>query len=954
MKISPLVLAFLAFVPGFAPARAGVPRWEPSDFPFTSASAPVNPFTVTFSATVSGPGGVMLTVPGFYDGGATWKVRVSPTVEGAWTLTTHSTVADLDGKSASFTCVTNANAKVHGGLRVDPARPHHFVFEDGARFFPMGYECDWLWALDLASGDPALPVTAPFLDRIAASGFNYVILNGYAHDTSWRSGTTGADDYGPPPLYAWAGTNAAPDHSRMNVTYWQRYDRAIDALYRRGMIAHMLIKVYNKSVNWPTKASADDDLYFGWLVARYAAYPNIVWDFSKEAQNESDVAYKQGRLGFIKARDPYQRLRTVHDDDASYASGAYNGLADYHSDQNHGGWRTTILSQRQQRAWPIVNVEFGYEQGPGGANDKTYGVAQAPEEVVRRAWEICMAGGYTAYYYTYTAWDVVRPQDQPPGYAYFKRLRDFFESTSYWRLDPADNVASQGWCLAELGKEYVVYVNPGQNFTLNIQGAASPLQAQWYQPLTGATQNAGSLANGVATLQIPAGWNLGPAVLHAVNTASVAPTISTQPTNAAVTSGQTASFNVVASGTAPLSYQWQKNGTTIAGATSSSYTTPATTLGDNGATFRCVVTNSVGSATSNNATLTVTASATSPSITSQPASQAVTVGQTATFSVTASGTAPLAYQWQKNGVNVAGATSASYTTPATTLADNGSTFHCIVTNGAGSATSLSATLTVSPSLSSLPSPWLDQDIGAVGMAGSASYSGGTFTLSGAGADIWGTADAFHFVYQTLSGDGEIIAQVSGLGNTNPWAKAGVMIRETLTAASANAMMVVTPGNGTSFQRRTATGGTSTLTAGPAATVPYWVRLLRSGSTFTAYASSDGVTWTLVGTDTIPMAASVYIGLVLTSHANTVLDTAMVSSVSGSGGWSSGGGGGGTPPPVASGGGGGGHGGGCGATGMESVLLLGLLSVIRKRKKFKDKLRLPGSASSAPSSSQRAQ
>jgi len=514
MNLRVLAALVLVAVPGWSPLRVDVPRWEPHDVAFTGAGAPANPFSVTFSATATGPGGLTMEVPGFHDGGTQWKIRVAPIAEGAWSLTTHSSLPSLDGQTASFVCGANPNPKVHGGLRVDPAHPHHFVFEDGTRFQPAGYECDWLWALDLASGDPALPTLNPFLDKIAAAGFNYVLLNGYAHDTSWRSGSTGTDDYGPPPMYAWGGTNAAPDHSRMNLAYWQHYDRVIDALYRRGMVAHLMIKVYNKSVTWPVRASANDDLYFGWLVARYSAYPNIVWDFSKEAHNETDLTYKIGRLNFLKARDPYHRLRTVHDDDASYNGGSYNGILDYRSDQQHGSWGQTILSQRQQRAWPIVNVEYGYEQGPGGPTDKTYGVAQAPEEVVRRAWEIRMAGGYDAYYYTYTAWDVIRPGDTPPGYALFKRLHDFFEGTAFWRMDPVANLASQGTCLAEPGKEYVVSVNPGQDFTLNLQGLAAPLTARWFQPLTGAVQDAGTLPNGLASLHIPAGWNVGPVVLH--------------------------------------------------------------------------------------------------------------------------------------------------------------------------------------------------------------------------------------------------------------------------------------------------------------------------------------------------------------------------------------------------------------------------------------------------------
>ena len=127
--------------------------------------------------------------------------------------------------------------------------------------------------------------------------------------------------------------------------------------------------------------------------------------------------------------------------------------------------------------------------------------------------------------------------------------------------------------------------------------------------------------------------------------------------------GQTATFTVTATGAMPLTFQWQKNGATIAGATSATYTTPATTSADNGATFSVTVTHSTQSVASSPATLTVNGP---PSITTQPANQTVSVGQTATFSVTATGTAPLSYQWQKNQVNIAGATSSSFTTPATT------------------------------------------------------------------------------------------------------------------------------------------------------------------------------------------------------------------------------------------------------------------------------------------------
>jgi hypothetical protein len=489
-----------------------VPRWQPFDFSFTTPTQTTNPFLVPFSATVKGPGDATFKTDGFYDGQGAWKIRVSANAEGDWSLVTESALPELNGRRVQFTCVSNSSPHIHGGLRVDPKFPHHFVFDDGTRYFLMGYECDWLWALDL--GQAELKTADAFLDKLAASGFNYIILNAYAHDTAWRKGKTGADDFGPPSLYAWEGSNEQPDHSRFNLAYWQHYDQIIDALNRRGMVAHVMIKVYNKMVNWPATGSAEEELFFRWLVARYAAFPNIHWDFSKEANNEKDLDYKSERLRFLRQIDPYHRPLTVHDDHKAYDAGAYNGLLDYRSDQQHSKWHATLLEHRRQKAWPVVNVEFGYEHGPAGTNDATYRVVQPPEEVCRRAWEVQMAGGYGAYYYTYTAWDVIRPRDNPPGYAYFKHLRDFFEGTGYWRMEPKDELVSAGYCLVEPGQEYIVFLNNALPFSLKLGGLSQPLKAEWYQPLTGKRQPAGTLTNGTAQLTPPSDWGNGPVALH--------------------------------------------------------------------------------------------------------------------------------------------------------------------------------------------------------------------------------------------------------------------------------------------------------------------------------------------------------------------------------------------------------------------------------------------------------
>ena len=191
-------------------------------------------------------------------------------------------------------------------------------------------------------------------------------------------------------------------------------------------------------------------------------------------------------------------------------------------------------------------------------------------------------------------------------------------------------------------------------------------------------------------------WGCTGATYPSSSTKATAPAFALQPASQTVTVGQAATFSTMVTGTAPLTYQWQKNNANITGATSSTYTTPATVSGDNGATFRVAVTNSAGNATSMSATLTVNSAPLPPSITTQPAHQTVTVGQTATFSVAAVGTAPLTYQWQKNNANISGATSATYTTPPAVSGDNGATFRVNVTNAVTSIMSNAATLTVNP------------------------------------------------------------------------------------------------------------------------------------------------------------------------------------------------------------------------------------------------------------------
>jgi len=199
------------------------------------------------------------------------------------------------------------------------------------------------------------------------------------------------------------------------------------------------------------------------------------------------------------------------------------------------------------------------------------------------------------------------------------------------------------------------------------------------------------------------------ALCRAQSIAPVGPVlIGGQPQSQMVVAPGSATFRATVIGTAPITYQWNRNGSPISGATSATYTTPPTTNADNGAIFTATVTNSINGFTSAPATLTVVTAPVAPVMSGQPQNATVSPGNTGYFNISAKGTAPLSYQWSKNGTAIAGATDPSYTTPAVTSADNNAQFTVTVTNSAGSATSGPATLFVAPTAGlgglSLPVP----------------------------------------------------------------------------------------------------------------------------------------------------------------------------------------------------------------------------------------------------------
>lgn len=337
-----------------------------------------------------------------------------------------------------------------------------------------------------------------------------------------------------------------------------------------------------------------------------------------------------------------------------------------------------------------------------------------------------------------------------------------------------------------------------------------------------------------------------------------APSITTQPSTQTVNAGANVSFSVGASGTAPLTYQWNKNGTPIAGATSSTLSLVAVTSAD-AATYTVVVSNAVGTATSSGAVLTVN---TAPSITTQPSSQTVTAGANVTFSVVATGTATLTYQWSRNGVPIGGATSSSLSL-STVSASDAATYSVVVSNAVGSATSSGAVLTVDtpPTITTQPS---NQTVNAGASVSFSVAASGTAPLiyqwSKNGSPIGGATSS------TLS--------LSSVSASDAATYAVVVSNVAGSAVSVGAVLTVNtaPGITTPPAAQAITnGGSVTFTAVVSGTAPFTYQWNKDGAPITGATAStltlspvstnDAGTYTVVVSNGVGSATSA--GAVLT-------------------------------------------------------------------------------------------
>jgi hypothetical protein len=445
----------------------------------------------------------------------------------------------------------------------------------------------------------------------------------------------------------------------------------------------------------------------------------------------------------------------------------------------------------------------------------------------------------------------------------------------------------------------VINKNPNTNVTeqFTVSGFTPGGQATVYQygeaqdtAQSETTNGASSLATSTTTLSVSGSSFSYTFPQYSMTVLDLAPS-GTQAPRPTVATPAAASANPVTGKTVGLSVLGQENGTDSGLTYTWSGAGPAAvTFSANGAnaakastatfsqagtyTLTATISDGTQSVTSS---VSVTVNQTLTSLKLSPASATVPDGGTQQFTAAALDqfgnalASQPSFTWSLGSPSVGALGSAGlYTAPAS---GSGS---AAVTASTGGLTG-SAAVTVSST--GLPSGWSDADIGAPAHAGSASYGGGTWTVSGGGADIWNGSDQFNFASSSLAGNGSIVAEVTSLTNTNAWAKAGVMLRNGGAANAAFVDVLVTPGNGVAFQWRPTAGGTPGNVQVTGVAAPAWVKLTLSGSSFTGFYSTNGTTWTQVGsTQTITMASPVEAGLAVTAHDNTQLATATFTNV----------------------------------------------------------------------------
>ncbi len=448
---------------------------EVIDIPFC-ANTELNPFKdLTFYAEVTGDCETK-KVYGFFNGNNEYILRLSFNKAGTYSYKTYSNLAELNGKQGDINVCENSEK--NGAIVLDENNKQRLFYENGEPYHLCAFECDWLFSVGYGEG----PKKAEKLVKyIADNKFNQVVMNVYANDLRWNTPEWMRDERikpehdqsGREDIFPFLGSNSKPDFSMLNTDFFKHLDSVISLLDKHNIVAHLMIYVWNKNVNWPRAYSDEDNMYFDYVVNRYGAYSNILWDISKEAlaYGRCDNFYIIDRILRLKSIDTYKRLLTVHE---FRFCDKYPELVDIIAMQDWACdiYNLTVDIAQKHSDKVIFNVEHGgYEEGMYHIFTGNYTNA---ETCLRRNYEIMFAGAYSAYYWQPLAWSItVMPweQETPPHFEYYKHMVEFFTKFDYTKFTPQykfGNMQNGGRVLANGDESLVLIYVPKDNYGICI------------------------------------------------------------------------------------------------------------------------------------------------------------------------------------------------------------------------------------------------------------------------------------------------------------------------------------------------------------------------------------------------------------------------------------------------------------------------------------------------------
>ncbi|MDV7188007.1 DUF4038 domain-containing protein [Lutibacter sp. TH_r2] len=481
-------------------------QWEVNDLVFQTRKEVHSPHKKTAFAVVSGKDGEQ-KIPLFYNGNKEWVFRYSSSTIGEKTYVLESELRDLNGKRGKFIISDNKKENRHGGIVKNKEDKRHFYYEDGSHYFNLAFECDWLFALDY--GEKEISKTKHLLNLINQNGFNQVVMNVYAYDPDldWvkdeRLKENPQHNYGArEDIFPFLGSNSNPDYSDLNYDFFKHFDKVISEMHNKEIVSHLMIYVWNKRVSWPEVGSDADNMYYDHIIKRYQAFPNIIWDVSKEATNKIAVAQNKNIVQHIEERiertrkvDAFNRLLSVH---------AYSFCKNHKDDVDFISTQDWKLSLHKSMLnvynlfpdKPVFNIEHGgYEESPYNVFPGGYSNA---EECLRRNYECLFAGVYTTYYWQATSWNAIihNPFELPeefkkPHFEYFKYMKGLFSKINFEKFKPVTKYNPRSYTLVNNEEGILMQYFPKEVHSddikrhLDTEYKYSNATKQWFNTITG-------------------------------------------------------------------------------------------------------------------------------------------------------------------------------------------------------------------------------------------------------------------------------------------------------------------------------------------------------------------------------------------------------------------------------------------------------------------------------------